>query len=92
MLSTKKLIAEQKLKSWKKENNQFLKHQIDFTAIIEPQHPQFRYVIVQKSFFMNLRKLRLKLLRMQLRAFEPQILYKNKHIQSEHKFRRSKKV
>ena len=68
-----------------------MKHQIDLTAIIEPQQRQFCYVNVQKPFFMSLRKLRLKLLRMELRTFEPQILYKNKHIQSKQKFRRSKK-
>ena len=48
------MIAKQKLKSRKKENKQFLNHQVDFTAIIEPQHRQFRHAIVQKSFFMSL--------------------------------------
>ena len=85
------MIAAQKLKSRKKENKQFLKHQIDFTAIIAPQHRQSRYVLVQKSIFMILWKLRLNLLRMKLRTFELQILYKNKHIQSEYKIRPSKK-
>ena len=59
--------------------------------MIEPQHRQFRHAIVQKSFFMSLWKLGLKPLRTQLRTFEPQILYKNKDIQSEHKLRRFKK-